>query len=79
MYFVYIIRSLKNNKYYIGYTNNLKRRIKEHNHNNTRSLINKGPFVLIYNEKYNSVTEAKKREKQIKSYKGGNAFKKLIS
>lgn len=79
MYFVYIIRSLKNNKCYIGYTNNLERRIKEHNHNNTRSLINKGPFVLIYSEKYNNVTEAKKREKQIKSYKGGNAFKKLIS
>lgn len=79
MYTTYIIQSTKNNRYYIGSTKNLKRRLNEHNHNNTQSLRNKGPFILVYKEEYRTSEEARKREKQIKSYKGGNAFKKLIA
>ena len=78
MYYVYIIRSLKNNRYYTGSTNNLKRRIKEHNSNKTKSLKNKGPFTLIYQEAYKTLKKARARETEIKSYKSGNAFKKLI-
>ncbi|MBI5123244.1 GIY-YIG nuclease family protein [Candidatus Roizmanbacteria bacterium] len=48
MFYVYILKSSTTNKYYTGYSNNLKKRIFEHNHNNTQSLRNKGPFVLIY-------------------------------
>jgi len=79
MFFVYIIQSLTNKKYYIGSTNNIERRVYEHNHNNTASLRNKGPFVLIYKEEYPNVSQARLRERKIKSYKGGNAFKKLIA
>jgi putative endonuclease len=78
MFFVYIIKSVRTNKHYIGYTKDLVRRLNEHNHNNTKSLRNKGPFILIYEEKFENIIEARKREKQIKSYKGGNAFKKLL-
>jgi putative endonuclease len=78
MFFVYIIRSIKNKKYYVGCTNNIERRLQEHNSNKTFSLKNQGPFELIYKEKYSTLKEARKRERQIKSYKGGNAFKKLI-
>lgn len=78
MYFTYIIQSTKTGKYYIGSTSNLERRLHEHNHNNTQSLKNKGPFVLIYKETFETVAEARKRESMIKSYKGGNAFKRLI-
>ena len=78
MYYTYIIQSQKNNRYYIGSTKDLNRRLLEHNSNNTQSLKNKGPFKLIYKEQYQTVIEARKREKEIKSYKGGNAFKKLL-
>ncbi len=50
----------------------------EHNSNNTKSLKNKGPFVLVYSESYENKLQAHRREQTIKSYKGGNAFKRLI-
>lgn len=78
MYVVYILQSLKSQKYYIGYTADLVRRLIEHNSNNTASLRNKGPFIVVYSEYYQNKIEAAKREKQIKAYKGGNAFKKLL-
>ena len=52
--------------------------MQEHNSNNTESLINKGPYFLVHKEEFVTKNEAIKRERQIKSYKGGNAFKKLI-
>ena len=66
-------------KYYIGFTQNLTQRLEKHNSNKTRSLKNKGPFEVIYTEQFDSITEAKKREAQIKRYKGAEAFKKLIN
>jgi putative endonuclease len=78
MYYAYILRSETTGKYYIGSTNNLDRRLKEHNGNQTTSLKNKGPFVIIYKETFATLRLARKRESEIKSYKGGNAFKKLI-
>ena len=79
MFTVYIIKSIVNNHFYIGCTNDLNRRLKEHNGNRTKSLKNKGPFELIREEHYNNLAEARRRELEIKSYKGGNAFKKLIA
>ena len=69
---------MKFNKYYTGHTENLKQRIKEHNSGKTKSIKYYIPFQLIYSEQYNSKQEAYKRERQIKKYKGGEAFKKLI-
>jgi len=79
MFYTYIIQSVKTGRYYTGSTNNIKRRLKEHNKNQTPSLKNRGPFKLIYRETYLTRKEAAKREYKIKSYKGGMAFKKLIS
>ncbi len=78
MFFAYILQSESTGKYYIGSTNNLARRLKEHNGNQTNSLKNKGPFIVIYKEEFNTLAEARGREYKIKSYKGGNAFKKLL-
>ena len=79
MHFVYIAKSLKDNGFYVGCTNNLKKRLNYHNSGKTRSLRNRNPLKIIYTEQYFSAEEAYNREKQIKSYKGGEAFKKLIS
>lgn len=63
----------------IGSTNDLVRRLSEHNRGHTRSTRQKGIWQVIYKEEYEGSLEARRREKQIKSYKGGNGFKKLIA
>ena len=64
--------------YYIGCTSNIEQRLAEHNKGKTPSLKNRRPLEMVYVEKYDKREDAYKREKQIKSYKGGEAFKKLI-
>jgi len=77
MYYVYLIRSQKVNGWkYIGSTNNLERRIKEHNNGKVLSTKNYGPFSLIYYEAYLSENDAREREKQLKHF--GNAYKFLM-
>ena len=78
MYYVYILKSLKDNGFYIGCTKNIEKRILEHNKGKTISLRNRRPLVVVYHEKHDNVNNAYAREKEIKSYKGGNEFKKLI-
>ena len=78
-YFVYILQSRKDNKYYIGSSSDVKLRLAYHNAGKQRSTKYRIPFVLVYSEEFENKSEALKREKQIKSYKGGEAFKKLLS
>lgn len=78
MYFVYILQSLKDKTYYIGHAADLIVRLKRHNKGRVRLTRNKSPWRLIYKEEYITKQEAYRRELQIKSYKSGEAFKKLI-
>ena len=77
-HFVYILQSLKDGKYYIGETNDVEQRLLFHNNGFQRSTKNRRPFKLVLFEEFQNRIEALKREKQIKSWKGGNAFKLLI-
>ncbi len=79
MWTVYIIQSEKDKGYYVGCSSNLNRRLKEHNLGQNLSTINRRPWKLVYGEEYDNSKEAFSREKQIKSYKGGNGLKKLLS
>ena len=79
MYYVYVLKSKKDGRYYIGSTNNLQRRLREHARGKTKSLINRRPLELVYCEECKSLIEARKREEIIKKYKAGNAFKRLIA
>ena len=80
MYFVYILELIITHSYYIGSTNNLSQRLKEHNsgsgHRYTR---NKGPWLLKYSEEYNTLTEARNREYQIKSWKKRKNIERLFA
>ena len=60
MYYVYILRDTKTNSLYYGYTNNLDRRIAEHNKAQRQELI--------YYEAYKAESDAHKREKRLKNY-----------
>ncbi len=78
MYTVYILQSIKNNIYYIGHTNNINDRIKRHNSGSVKYTKKYIPWKLIYTEEYTTKSEAFKREMEIKKYKGGIKFKKLL-
>ena len=79
MYYVYILRSLKDNRYYIGSTSDVQKRLAFHNAGLQRSTRYRIPFELVYQEIHNSKHEALKREHQIKAMKGGEGFKRLIA
>jgi putative endonuclease len=78
-HFVYILKSLKDSKYYIGETSDVKSRLKFHNDGLQRSTRHRIPFELILVETFDNKQIALRREKEIKSWKGGNKFKNLIS
>ena len=80
MYYVYILKSLKINKFYTGVTDNLKRRIKEHNSGNSDFTSWSGPYKLIWYSAFDNKEKAYNFEKYLKS-SSGFAFrnKRLIS
>ena len=70
LFFVYILKSNKDNKLYIGQTNNFEKRILRHNSGKVTATRNRRPFILVYKEEYRSRAEAIQREKYLKSLKG---------
>ena len=78
-HFVYILQSLKDYKFYIGETGDVSARLRFHNSGKQRSTKSRIPFKLVLFEEYANREEALKRERQIKSWKCGNAFKILLS
>ena len=72
MYFTYILKSLKDLKYYYGHTADLEARIKQHNAGKVRSTKSRRPFVLHYSEEYHNKTDAFRRELFFKSIDGYN-------
>ena len=78
MYFVYVLKSKKDKKLYYGFTDNLERRIKEHNNGEVRSTKPRAPFELIYFENASNIIEARKRERYFKSGFGRKYVKNKI-
>lgn len=76
---VYILYSEKSLKYYVGSTVNLDNRLNQHNNGNGGKYTKiHRPWKLICIRNFTNIREARAEEKRIKSYKGGNAFKKII-
>jgi putative endonuclease len=67
MYYVYILRSLKDRKLYIGKSNNLKRRFSDHNAGRVISTKKRKPFELIFYEAFKNKTDAGRDELFFKS------------
>ncbi len=66
-YYTYVLLSLKDYKFYVGYTDNLESRLKEHNDGRVDSTKNRRPLRLIYCEVCLNKTDAIKREKYFKT------------
>ena len=75
---VYILESQKNNRYYIGSTDNIERRINEHNIGKVVSTRNTRPWVLKVFIKCDNLREAKSNEYRLKKYKRRDILKEVI-
>ncbi|MFA4889866.1 MAG: GIY-YIG nuclease family protein [Candidatus Omnitrophota bacterium] len=78
MYYVYVLENAEG-KHYVGSSADLETRLRRHNQNSVRSTKNRGPWRLVYQEKVLTVTQARQRENQLKSYKGNIDFKRIIN
>jgi putative endonuclease len=79
MYYVYILKSEKNSKLYKGFTNDLKRRIYEHNTGHSDFTRNNGPWKLIYYEAFLNKVDAISEEAFLKTGKGRERIKYLFT
>ncbi|HUT86098.1 MAG TPA: GIY-YIG nuclease family protein, partial [Elusimicrobiales bacterium] len=75
MYYVYILLSIKDSKFYIGYSADLKIRIKAHQSGQVISTKTRLPLKLVYYEAHLSKTDAKRRESYFKTAKGKSSLR----
>ena len=75
-YFVYVLQSLKDKTYYIGYTQNLIQRLKAHNAGKSTYTKAHRPYHCVYYETYFTKQKAKQREKYLKRYANIKKFLK---
>ena len=77
--FLYILKNETTDRYYIGSTTNVERRLKEHAAGKTRTTRILKTFTLVYKEEFDTIQEARLREKKLKSYKSRKYIEWLIS
>ena len=68
MFYVYVLKSKTDDNLYVGYTGNLRKRLKEHNEGKSSATKPRIPFRLVYYESYVASEDAKEREKQLKRF-----------
>ena len=78
MYYVYILISEKDQRTYVGYTQDLQERFKCHNSGRVMATKNRRPLVLLYREEFETMKEAKRRELWWKSSTGRKKLKGLF-
>jgi putative endonuclease len=79
MFYVYVLQSEATKRYYTGFATDLEHRVGQHNAGITKSTKNRGPWKLVYQEKYDSRAEAMRRERFLKSGKGRELLAELIA
>ena len=78
MYFVYVIQSDVDGRFYNGLTKDIENRVKEHNTGKTKSTRPYKPWKLVYLEEYKTREEARKRELFLKSGEGRELLKHIL-
>ena len=77
-FYVYLLKSLNFNEFYIGYTNNLRERLEKHNHGLVFSTKRYMPWQLIYYEACLNQEDAKRREKYFKTSQRSRLLKRRL-
>jgi len=78
MFYIYILKSLKDGRTYVGYTNNLEARLNKHNSGQVKSTKHRLPLRLMFFEKFKTSQEARRRELYWKNGGGRRKLKKLF-
>ncbi|MDA0376490.1 MAG: GIY-YIG nuclease family protein [bacterium] len=77
-WYVYVLRSLKDKQFYSGSTNNLKRRLQQHQRGENVSTAKRLPVEMIYFEGHRSKDDALRREKYFKTAKGKTTLRLML-
>ena len=77
-HYVYVLRSLKDNKFYTGYSSDLKKRFREHQEGTVTSTKSRAPFELVFYEAYRNKYDAMRREKYLKTSKGKSTLRQML-
>ena len=78
MYFVYILQNENGNRFYTGFTENIDKRLKDHNGGKSLATKSFRPYKLIHYEAFLEKRDAKSREKFLKSGWGRRSIKKML-
>ena len=78
MYYVYVLLSLKDSKFYIGFSEDIKKRLADHNAGRNTSTKPRRPFELIYYEAHLSKDDALRREAYFKTTKGKSTLNQML-
>ncbi len=78
MAFVYILQSETTGRLYVGSTDSLERRLSEHHRGKDRATRNRGPWKLVYQEQFELLPDARRREYEIKKWKSAKLIHALI-
>ena len=76
--YVYILKSGRDSRYYVGSTNDVKRRLFQHREGKVYSTRRMLPVELIFTQEFESLSTARKIEKRIKKFKSRNIIDKII-
>jgi len=77
-YYVYVLKSLNKDFNYVGFTEDLKIRFKQHNNKENSSTEANTPFDLIHYEAYKNKKDAKRREEYFKTTKGKTTLRYML-
>jgi len=77
-YYVYVLQSLKNQSLYIGYTKDLRQRLKRQNSGGNSYTKKYMPWQLIHYEAYLNEQDARRREKYLKTSQGSRLLKRML-
>lgn len=78
MFYTHVLKSLKDNNLYVGWTDGLRNRLNKHNNGRVKATKTRLPLELVYYEACLSKEKAIKREKQLKTGFGRKYIKGRI-
>jgi len=78
MYYTYVLKSQRDKKLYVGYSSDLKNRLKQHQRGEVESTKHRQPLDLIFYEAFEDKRDAQRREKYFKTEKGKSSLKQMI-
>ncbi len=77
-YYTYVLFSERDRKLYLGYSNNVFRRLTEHNNGENASTVNRRPLILIYYEAHLRKEDALRRESYFKTNSGKRTLQIML-